>query len=118
MSNTVSTYKVVDNRGDDFGDKFLTAYDIVLAFSAAADGCSWSIQDHGDMPKHNPAFTLVSMYDKDDNLIDKFGVRSIEVDDEEKLMNVLEEEDEGDVSYVVLTNEFDVHDHVYFLKGY
>jgi len=118
MSNTVPTYKVVDKRGNDFEDVVMSPADVVYAFSVKTEGWGWRINNHPNMPTNNPVFTLVSMFDKDDNLIDKMAIDDDLVDTTEDFMVAIEERDNGSISYVVLTNEFDADEEVYFLGGY
>ena len=99
--------KVIDNRGSSFGSVTLTAEDVVLAFSSFFEG-SWRLKKHPQLPENNPVFTLVSCYDKNDNLISKKAVDNQRLDSELEGL---------DAAKVVLSNEFDAGEDQYLLGG-
>ena len=102
--------KVIDNRGEiNYDERFLSADDVVLAFSGHCYESGWEFRGCLEFPKYNGVFVLINCYDENDQLVDQVVVDANDLD--RKL-----EELEG-VAKVVLSNEFDADEDQYFLGG-
>ena len=102
--------KVIDNRGEvNYDERFLSADDVVLAFSGKSYGCGWEFRGCLEFPKYNGVFVLINCYDENDQRIDQVVV------DANDLNQTLEELE--DVAKVVLSNEFNADEDQYFLGG-